>query len=114
MRPGARRYAADHHCTLSTLALAYGGRALPLAWCRWSGQLHGTYWKQIDQLFEQAQRLLPPQVQPVVLADRGLASPILVKLIQQRGWDFLLRVQRDTTLRTTRSSPSVHLGVAEH
>ena len=49
-------------CTLSTLALAYGGRALPLAWCRWSGKLHGAYWKQIDQLFEQAQRLLPPQV----------------------------------------------------
>jgi hypothetical protein len=24
-------------CTLSTLALAYGNRALPLAWCRWSG-----------------------------------------------------------------------------
>jgi Transposase DDE domain len=98
------------HCTLSTLALAYGGRALPLAWCRWSGKLHGAYWKQIDQLFEQAQRLLPPQVQPVVLADRGLASPMLIKLVQQRGWDYLLRVQRDTTLRTTQSSPSVHLG----
>jgi hypothetical protein len=101
------------HCTLSMLALAYGGRALPLAWCRWSGQLHGAYWKQLDQLFEQAQRLLPPQVQPVVLADRGLASPTLVKLVQQRGWDFLVRVQRDTTLRTmrpARSSPRLHLG----
>ena len=41
-------------CTLSTLALAYGGRALPLAWCRWSGKLHGSYWQQIDGLFEQA------------------------------------------------------------
>jgi hypothetical protein len=100
-------------CTLTTLALAYGGRALPLAWCRWSGKLHGAYWKQVDQLFEQAQRLLPPQVQPVVLADRGLASPKLVNLIQQHGWDFLLRVQGDTTLRMTprsRSAPSVHLG----
>jgi len=99
-------------CTLSTLALAYGGRALPLAWCRWSGKLHGAYWTQIDQLFEQAQRLLPPQVQPVVLADRGLASPMLVTLVQQRGWDFLLRVQANTTLRMTRSrsSPRVHLG----
>jgi hypothetical protein len=99
-------------CTLSTLALAYGGRALPLAWCRWSGKLHGAYWKQVDQLFEQAQRLLPPQVQPVVLADRGLASPALVNLVQQRGWDFLLRVQGKTTLRTTpaRSAPRQHLG----
>lgn len=100
------------HAFLSTLALAYRGRALPLAWCRWSGKLHGAYWRQIDQLFEQAERLLPAQVQPVVLADRGLASPMLIQLIQQHGWDFLVRVQRDTTLRERRPrrSPSVHLG----
>ena len=88
------------HCTLSTLALAYGGRALPLAWCRWSGQLEGQYWQQIDQLFEQATRILPPHVQPVLLADRGLASPKLIKLVRQRGWDYVLRVQGETTLRT--------------
>jgi hypothetical protein len=99
-------------CTLSTLALAYGDRALPLAWCRWSGQLQGAYWTQIDQVFERAQRVLPPHVQPVVLADRGLASPILVELIQRRGWDYLLRVQRATTLRLTRPrrAPRIHLG----
>ena len=100
------------HCTLSTLALDYGGRAVPLAWCRWSGPLQGRYWAQIDALFEQAQAILPPQVRPVVLADRGLASPMLISLIQQRGWDYLVRVQRDTTLRTDarRRSPRVHLG----
>ena len=87
-------------CTLSTLALAYGGRALPLAWCRWSGKLEGQYWQQIDQLFAQAMRILPPQVQPVLLADRGLASPSLIKLARQRGWDYVLRVQSETTLRT--------------
>jgi hypothetical protein len=99
-------------CTLTTLALAYRGRALPLAWCRWSGQLHGAYWRQIDQIFEQAQRVLPSQVQPVLLADRGLASPALIRLVQQRGWDYLVRVQRDTTLRESRSrtAPGVHLG----
>lgn len=100
------------HCTLSTLALDYAGRALPLAWCRWSGRLQGAYWKQIDQLLDRAQRILPPQVQPVVLADRGLASPMLLNLIQQRGWDFLVRVQQDTTLRAScsRRAPRVHLG----
>jgi hypothetical protein len=100
------------HCALSTLALDYGGRALPLAWCRWSGRLHGAYWTQIDALFDQAQRILPAQVQPVVLADRGLASPTLIELIQQRGWDYLVRVQRDTTLRvqSSRRSPRVRLG----
>jgi Transposase DDE domain len=100
------------HCTLSTLALAYAGRALPLAWCRWSGKLHGGYWKQIDQLFDQAARLLPPQVQPVVVADRGIASPMLVRLVQQRGWDYLLRVTNDTTVQQAGQSPkdALHLG----
>jgi len=98
------------HCTLTTLALSYGGRALPLAWCRWSGQLHGAYWTQVAQLFERAERLLPPQVDSVLLVDRGLASPMLVRLVQERGWDYLLRVQRDTTLRTARRGPRVHLG----
>jgi hypothetical protein len=98
------------HCQLSTLALAYRGRALPLAWWRWSGKLHGAYWQQIGQVLDQAQSLLPPHVQPVVLADRGLASPTLIRLIQQRGWDYLVRVQRDTTLSKTRRGPRVHLG----
>jgi hypothetical protein len=100
------------HCTLSTLALDYGGRALPLAWCRWSGPLEGAYWDQIGCLFDQAKRILPPQVQPIVLADRGLASPILIRLIQQRGWDYLVRVQRDTTLRASpqRFASRIHLG----
>ena len=100
------------HCTLSTLALDYGGRALPLAWCRWSGRLQGTYWSQIQRLFDQAQAILPQHVQPVVLADRGLASPTLIKLIQQYGWDYLVRVQRDTTLRSSPRArgPRVHLG----
>ena len=99
------------HCTLSTLALAYGGRALPLAWCRWSGKLHGAYWSQIDQLFDQAGRLLPPQVRPVVVADRGLASPALIRLVEKHGWDYLLRVTSDATMRLPDEPRRVlHLG----
>ena len=98
-------------CTLSTLALAYGGRALPLAWCRWSGKLHGAYWSQIDQLFDQAGRLLPPQVRPVVVADRGLASPALIRLVEKHGWDYLLRVTSDVTMRLPEQPRQVlHLG----
>jgi hypothetical protein len=100
-------------CILSTLALAYAGRALPLAWCRWSGQLHGAYWTQIDQLFDQAARLLPPQVQPVVVADRGVASPMLIHLVQQHGWDYLLRVTNDTTLQQTGQPPTAAVRLGE-
>jgi hypothetical protein len=56
---------------------------------------------------ERAQRVLPPHVQPVLLADCGLASPMVVKLVQQRGWDYLLRVQHETTLRTAPRGPLV-------
>jgi Transposase DDE domain len=98
-------------CTLSTLALAYGGRALPLAWCRWSGALHGAYWQQIDQLFDQAGRLLPPQVRPVVVADRGVASPALIHLVEKHGWDYLFRVTSDVTMRVPEQPRQVlHLG----
>jgi hypothetical protein len=98
-------------CTLSTLALSYGGRALPLAWCRWSGKLHGAYWQQIDQLFDQAARVLPPQVHPVVVADRGVASPALIHLVEKHGWDYLLRVTNDVTMRVSEQPRRVlHLG----
>jgi hypothetical protein len=97
-------------CSLSTLALAYGGRAVPLAWCRWSGPLHGAYWQQVAELLEQAARILPRQVHPVVLADRGLASPSLFRLVRQRGWDVLRRVQASTTIRVAPGAPRLHLG----
>ena len=107
----AGRYATNHALHLSTLALAYGGRALPLAWCRWSGKLHGSYWQQIDGLFDQAARLLPPQVRPVVVADRGIASPVLIQLVEQHGWDYLLRVTSDVTMRVPDQPRQVlHLG----
>jgi hypothetical protein len=99
------------HCTLSTLALAYAGRALPLAWCRWSGPLDGAYWTQIDHLFDQAERLLPPQVTPMVIADRGIASPKLIRLVQQHGWDYLVRVTAQTNMRQSVQPKFVmHLG----
>jgi Transposase DDE domain len=98
------------HTQLSTLALAYGGRALPLAWCRWVGPLHGSYWRQIEALFCQAARLLPPHVQPVVVADRGIASARLIRMIQRHGWDYLLRVTAPTTLRVPGQPRPIRLG----
>jgi hypothetical protein len=35
----------------------------------------------------------------MVVADRGIASPMLIRLIQQHGWDYLVRVTADTTMR---------------
>src|ERR1700688_3572880 len=73
--------------------------------CRWRGAAGRGSWMEPTgsrptNSSDQAQRLLPPQVQPVLLADRGLTSPKLIKLACQRGWDYVLRVQSETTLRT--------------
>src|SRR5260370_33058644 len=98
-------------CTLSTLALAYGGRALPLAWCRWSCKLHGAYWSQIDQLFDQTARLLPPQGRPDAAAARGLASPPLIQLGDKQGCAYLVRVTSCApTRRLDTSRPALHWG----
>lgn len=97
------------HAQLSTLALAYGGRALPVAWWRWTGPLHGAYWRQIETIFGQAARLLPPQVRPVLVADRGLVSPRLIRLIQSFGWDYLLRARGNALLRLPDQSRGVRL-----
>lgn len=116
LRPGRYLLILDDteqttRCTLSTLALDYGGRSLPLAWCRWSGKLHGAYWKQVDALFDQAARLLPPSLHPVIVADRGVASPTLIRLIEKHGWDYLLRVNANVTLRVLdQPRQALHLG----
>jgi hypothetical protein len=81
------------HAHLTMLALAYRGRALPLAWVRWTGPLHGGYWTQVAACIAQASTILPPQVQPCLLADRGLACPRLARLARAAGWDYVLRVQ---------------------
>ncbi len=97
------------HAQLSTLALAYGGRALPVAWCRWSGPLHGAYWRQIETIFRQAARVLPPHIQPVLVADRGLVSPRLIRLIQSFGWDYLLRARGNALLLVPDQTQGVRL-----
>lgn len=102
---------------VTLLALAYGGRAVPLAWCRWVGPLPpGQYWRQVEALFDQAQRLLPAPVRPLLLADAGLGSGELARRVGARGWDYLLRLPGDRTLRVAgpdgqvaRGTPRVRL-----
>jgi hypothetical protein len=90
----------DTGAQVTLLALAYGGRALPLAWCRWTGPLPvGAYWRQVDALLTRAAAILPPQVAPVVLADRGLGCGALARLVRAHGWHYLLRLPGDRTVR---------------
>jgi hypothetical protein len=92
--------AQDARCHLTMLALAYRGRALPLAWVRWQGRLaRGQYWQQVEAVIAQAVQILPARLRPCLLADRGISSPRLVALAEAAGWDYLLRVQGSVVLR---------------
>lgn len=90
----------DTGAQVTLLARAYGGRSLPLAWGRGVGPLQeGDYWQQVDPVFCQARTILPPQVQPVLLADRGISCGALARLAQAHGWHYLLRLPGDCTFR---------------
>ncbi|HUS16106.1 MAG TPA: hypothetical protein VM536_14000, partial [Chloroflexia bacterium] len=52
---------ADSGAQVTLLALAFAGRALPLAWGRWAGPLpDGASWRQVAALLDRAAALLPP------------------------------------------------------
>jgi hypothetical protein len=47
-------------------------------------------------LLRQVKGCLPPAASVVLLADRGLAWPLLVDWCQQHGWHYVLRLQSQT------------------
>jgi hypothetical protein len=84
---GASRHQAG---TVSlVLALGWHGRALPLVWRTWRADEPGQDWKSaMRQMCAEGQAALPPDVQVVLLADRGLTGAPLAHLAQDLGWHY--------------------------
>lgn len=79
------------------LAIGWHGRAVPLAWRTWTADAPGQDWKNaIRQMCLTVQAALPPAVQVVLLADRGLTGAPLGHLVQELGWHYVWRVQGQT------------------
>lgn len=79
-----------------SVAVWYRGRALPLAWATWKANvaLEGErFWKRIEQLLDEVQRLLPAKVGITLLADRAFGCPAFIDLLVKRGWHYVVRVQ---------------------
>lgn len=94
--------ATAHQAGTVTLVLAVGwhGRALPLVWRTWTADERGQDWRgAIAQMCAQVQAALPPDVQVVLLADRGLTGAPLAQLAQVLGWHYCWRVQGQTRVR---------------
>jgi hypothetical protein len=82
------------------LRLAYRHRALPLAaLCYRPHALPQPLPQLVRSLLRQVQGCLPPAARVVLLADRGLAWPLLVDWCQEHGWHYVLRLQGQTKVR---------------
>jgi hypothetical protein len=80
--------------------VAYRHRALPLAAvCYRPHQLPQPMPQLVRSLLRQVLACLPPGASVVLLADRGLAWPLLVDWCQEHGWHYVLRLQGDTKVR---------------
>jgi hypothetical protein len=80
--------------------LAYRKRALPLAWACYSpDELPEPMPELVRTLLDQVGSCLPGGCEVVLLADRGLAWPVLVDYCHANGWHYVLRLQSSTRVR---------------
>jgi hypothetical protein len=83
-----------------TVRLAHAHRAVPLAWtCYRVGVPPRPIPQLIRGLLRQVRAGLPERCRVVLLADRGLAWPLLVDFCHQSGWHYVLRLQGTTRVR---------------
>lgn len=87
--------ALNAHLKVMVVALAYRGRALPLAWwCYPQNAYPLPQVELIDTLLGQVAQGLPPGVDVLVEADRGIGgAPDLLAAVARRHWYYLFRVQ---------------------
>jgi hypothetical protein len=76
-------------------SLTFWGGAVALAWSLWEQNVRqdeGHYWKQVDFVFDQLQKLLPARATVVVVADRAFAVPNFIDRCIKRGWHYVIRL----------------------
>lgn len=97
------------------LSLAYDGRAVPLCWfCYRAGDLPHSQPRLVARLLLGFGRCVQHRGRVVLMADRGLAWPLLLDLCRRLGWDFLLRVQAQVRVRTPQGQESALAALVPH
>jgi len=88
-----------NHLRAMKLCREMCGRALPVLWhCYRPDAPPLRMDRLILDLLQRAADLLPRGAVPTLLADRGLAWPIVVDFCRRAGWHFVLRLQHHTRL----------------
>ena len=83
--------------TIVQLALAYGGRALPLAWMTVYIK-PGTVQEAIRLLFAEVKTWLPAEAQVYLIADREFHGTDMLTLIQAQTWIPVVRTKGNLAL----------------
>jgi len=80
--------------------VAYARRALPLAWvCYAPDAPPRPMPRLVRDLLRQVRGCLPEGCNVVLLADRGLAWPVLIDFCTASGWHYVLRLQHHIRVR---------------
>ena len=82
-----------------TVSVLYRGTALPVAWHVLPANQPGAWMGPILRLLRWLRPAVPPGMEVLVLADRGLWSPRLWKRVRDLGWHPLLRLQGHSRVR---------------
>ena len=79
---------------------------LPLVWTIYPANqpLKGEgFWQRVKRLLELVATILPQRVLVTVVADRAFGTPAFTDLVAAQGWDWVVRVQDQTLLRSQQS-----------
>jgi hypothetical protein len=89
----------DKHSTLAAYLVTNHGRATPLAWqTHAKATLKGNQKRYEYELIEQVHRWIDPNVEVILLADRGFGDQKLYDYLIMLGWDFTIRFRGGITV----------------
>ena len=82
--------------------MVYRGRTVPLAWTIVAQASSNVRLWTIQRVLCQATPLLPPDIEIVLLADRGFGDGKFIKYLRENlGWHFRIRIKRSFQFQLT-------------
>lgn len=84
----------DQFCLIE-VCFVWGGRSFTLVQVVLEHGSAMVGFEQYQPLLERAKRVLPPQVQVTLLADRGFEHTALIRWLRQHQWSWAIRVKSD-------------------
>jgi hypothetical protein len=80
-------------------SVSYGARSLPVAWATTKKGHYGRSRNVFEtNLCRVIKALLPPEVRPIIVADRGFTRASFFRALTQAGIGFVVRVRKDVHL----------------